>query len=502
MRKKLFWLIVVLSIFIQLEPSNQYQVVEVVGDTIKINVGSERGVENGFSGKVYYYYKNMQTGVKEQINIAGFRVEGVEKSSCRARVFNKKQDVESGFWVSFDQDLREKTVEKQAMKPDSSKQEQVARPVAKKRDSAADQKMELVFWDSIKDSSNPDDYRAYLNKFPNGIFAELAHNRINENEQKKSEQAEKLKREEEEQKRREELKKREMASRTWLRSDYQSLSVGEVKSMLSRKGFYDKSWHKSKTFRNQFERKYISGDEVVLDHSTGLMWQQGGSSKSMRLKMATQWVEDLNRRGYAGYRDWRLPTLEEAVSLLESSKMNGDLYIDPVFSKTQSHIWTGDRGGSPSWIVYFSLGIVNRSRIDRSRYYVRVVRSLQQTDIIDSNHLNTDQESRKQEEDGLNEEPVRVFNTQMCLIRRVEPVYPDVALRARIQGKVICEVATDVFGRVKTARIVSGHPVLNESALNALMQWVYEPYILNGIPKPVRFTVVIAFDLPKTGTVL
>jgi len=80
-------------------------------------------------------------------------------------------------------------------------------------------------------------------------------------------------------------------------------------------------------------------------------------------------------------------------------------------------------------------------------------------------------------------------------IKEVVPVYPPVALQARIQGVVVVEAQTDVYGRVKTARVITGHPLLNDSALTAVRQWVYEPYILNGIPKPVLFTVTVTFSL-------
>lgn len=90
------------------------------------------------------------------------------------------------------------------------------------------------------------------------------------------------------------------------------------------------------------------------------MWHQSGSDKYMKWEEAKRWVKDLNQKGYAGYYDWRLPTVEEAASLLESRKNNDDLSIDPVFDKKQFWIWTGDRYGSESaWYVSFNIGNVN-----------------------------------------------------------------------------------------------------------------------------------------------
>jgi periplasmic protein TonB len=93
---------------------------------------------------------------------------------------------------------------------------------------------------------------------------------------------------------------------------------------------------------------------------------------------------------------------------------------------------------------------------------------------------------------------LHIANVQMPRkIREVKPVYSPIAIAARIQGTVIIEAMTDVYGHVRQARVISGHPLLNESALEAIKQWLYEPYILNGIPKPVLFTVTITFTLAQ-----
>ena len=109
------------------------------------------------------------------------------------------------------------------------------------------------------------------------------------------------------------------------------------------------------------------------------MWHQSGSDDYMYRGEANEWVEDLNsEEGYAGYHDWRLPTVDEAVSLLESSKKNGNLYIDPVFNKKQKFIWTGDRDGSEvAWGVHFYFGRVNWINVNDECVSVRPVRSVE-----------------------------------------------------------------------------------------------------------------------------
>lgn len=84
------------------------------------------------------------------------------------------------------------------------------------------------------------------------------------------------------------------------------------------------------------------------------------------------------------------------------------------------------------------------------------------------------------------------------LIKKVIPRYPEIALRVRATDTVIVEATTDTFGRVSEARVIKGHPLLNQAAIDAVRLWVYEPFLINGVPKPVRFTVFITFRLDKT----
>jgi TonB family protein len=82
------------------------------------------------------------------------------------------------------------------------------------------------------------------------------------------------------------------------------------------------------------------------------------------------------------------------------------------------------------------------------------------------------------------------------LIRRVDPVYPPLALQARIQGTVRFTAIISREGRVQNLQLVSGHPLLVESARNVVGQWEYRPTLLNGSPVEVVTNIDVNFTLP------
>jgi TonB family protein len=81
------------------------------------------------------------------------------------------------------------------------------------------------------------------------------------------------------------------------------------------------------------------------------------------------------------------------------------------------------------------------------------------------------------------------------LIKKVNPKYPKEALENHIQGKVIVNATTDIFGRVVSAEAVEGPEMLRPASVEAVKQWKYEPYLLNEVPRPVMFTVKVKFAL-------
>ena len=83
------------------------------------------------------------------------------------------------------------------------------------------------------------------------------------------------------------------------------------------------------------------------------------------------------------------------------------------------------------------------------------------------------------------------------LVRLVEPVYPEIARQAKVEGIVIVQARTDIQGRVKDAMILRSVPLLDQAALDAVRQWVYEPLLIDGQPKEAVFTVTVRFALDK-----
>jgi TonB family protein len=81
------------------------------------------------------------------------------------------------------------------------------------------------------------------------------------------------------------------------------------------------------------------------------------------------------------------------------------------------------------------------------------------------------------------------------LIREVEPVYPEAARKAQVEGVVIIEATTDTYGRVDKVKVLRSIPLLDQAAVDAVKRWVYEPMVIDGKPRPVTFTVTIRFQL-------
>lgn len=85
--------------------------------------------------------------------------------------------------------------------------------------------------------------------------------------------------------------------------------------------------------------------------------------------------------------------------------------------------------------------------------------------------------------------------SQGLLIKKVQPAYPPLARQARIQGTVLLQAEISKDGAIENLRLISGHPMLAPAAIEAVKQWRYKPYMLNGEPVAVETQVQVNFTL-------
>lgn len=84
---------------------------------------------------------------------------------------------------------------------------------------------------------------------------------------------------------------------------------------------------------------------------------------------------------------------------------------------------------------------------------------------------------------------------QGSLVHRVEPVYPPLARTTRIQGSVVLAAVISRAGTIEHLQVLSGHPMLVKAALEAVSQWRYRPYVLNGDVIEVETQITVNFKL-------
>ena len=156
------------------------------------------------------------------------------------------------------------------------------------------------------------------------------------------------------------------------------ISEKEIKNALIKYNFFESEHTPEGNFLNRYRTEIFNQKKVVIDGKTGLMWDYRGSFKSMSISSARNWIIELNKKRFAGFSDWRLPTIEEGGSLLEKKKWYGDLHIYSVFSVVQKEIWSSDinTDKNSNWIVSFKKGRIRNVSLFRKKSFVRPVRSL------------------------------------------------------------------------------------------------------------------------------
>ncbi|RUM44678.1 MAG: hypothetical protein DSY80_04145 [Desulfocapsa sp.] len=134
------------------------------------------------------------------------------------------------------------------------------------------------------------------------------------------------------------------------------LSDEQIKDLILGSCFADQVLNPNGRFVNYFADS--GNDFTVIDERSSLMWQRFGldlcSIRSMKNK-----VEELNKKSFAGYHDWRMPSIEEALSIMEAEPNRKGVFLHPCFSREQPFIFTtAKRKPTGYWFVDYKQGKV------------------------------------------------------------------------------------------------------------------------------------------------
>jgi len=98
---------------------------------------------------------------------------------------------------------------------------------------------------------------------------------------------------------------------------------------------------------------------------------------------------------------------------------------------------------------------------------------------------------------GTNPAMIHVKSESLVAVKRMVPVYPVDAKKAKIQGAVILDAVIGKDGAIEHLKVVSGPAELQQSAMDAVGKWAYQPYLLNGDPVEVNTTIKVTYTLAK-----
>lgn len=118
----------------------------------------------------------------------------------------------------------------------------------------------------------------------------------------------------------------------------------------------DSLWRPTAPVRS---RLTAGGDGTVTDAATALVWQRSGTPYPVRWREALAYVAELNRSRFAGRSRWRLPTVDELLSILSPTRHGEDFCAESVFDTGQKWVWSADRRSfTAAYYVSFEMGFV------------------------------------------------------------------------------------------------------------------------------------------------
>lgn len=139
-----------------------------------------------------------------------------------------------------------------------------------------------------------------------------------------------------------------------LPADPSNINDDEIGDVVRKWNFFDAELNPAGRFDNALAA--TENEHVVIDQRTTLMWQCGGIDIGS-VRMIQRQIDELNVEAFAGFSDWRMPTMEEAMSLMEPVKNVKGIYLHECFSKEQPFIFVAaQRKPGGYWFVDYKQG--------------------------------------------------------------------------------------------------------------------------------------------------
>ena len=168
-----------------------------------------------------------------------------------------------------------------------------------------------------------------------------------------------------------------------LRNVPAEIDSATITEIITDKNFYHKKFNPDcKRTLHTYKEMKLHKCKVVVDNQTKLMWQKETSKMWMNYPNAEKWIGDLNEKHWAGFTDWRMPTVEEALSLLQPGIYGNRTiinFINPVFDFVTWTIWTSDlnqNDASQAFIIDYGEGSWSAHNFT-STFFVRAVRNFE-----------------------------------------------------------------------------------------------------------------------------
>ncbi len=242
-----------------------------------------------------------------------------------------------------------------------------------------------------------------------------------------------------------------------------------------------------------------------VDRATGLMWTKRSTGGNLNWSQARNYCSSSQ---LAGYSDWRLPSVDELQTLSGTSEARGGARLGNI-QVSEPWVWSDAaakdaNGQTTASVLYIGFGGAGQETVSIANQYcaVCVRRSGALGEAQTRNNAQQDFQQTPATQnggDGKLQAPEKVNISAGVavgmLLQKTAPLYPPIARAARISGTVVLKATISKTGSIRDLSVISGPPMLQQAALDAVKTWRYRPFRLNGRPAEAQTTINVVFIL-------